>query len=70
MSEAILRLPQVKSRVGLSRRWDELPHQQLWIAAQDAMAFGSRARSSEDAVRHVLKAATPKTRPSGSHQIR
>jgi hypothetical protein len=35
-------------------RWDELPHQELRYAAKASMAFGSRARASEDAKLHVL----------------
>jgi hypothetical protein len=35
-------------------RWDELPHKELRYAAIASMAFGSRARASEDAKLHVL----------------
>jgi hypothetical protein len=35
-------------------RWDELPHKELRYAAKASMAFGSRARASEDAKLHVL----------------
>jgi len=36
-------------------RWEALPHQELWKAAQDSMGSGSRTRAAEDAKLHVLK---------------
>ena len=45
-------------------RWTELPHQELYQRALNAMALGSRDRASEDSVKHVLKRRLPKLDPS------
>ena len=36
-------------------RWDEIPHNELWARAQEAMSLGSRSRANEDSLKHVLK---------------
>ncbi len=47
-------------------RWDELPHDALWKKVLCAMELGSRARSSEDALRYILKRRLP-TLDSADH---
>jgi hypothetical protein len=36
-------------------RWDEIPHNELWARALEAMSFGSCSRATEDSLKHVLK---------------
>jgi hypothetical protein len=40
-------------------RWIDLPHQELYQRALNAMALGSRERANEDALKHVLKRRLP-----------
>jgi hypothetical protein len=43
----------------LPMRWGELPHQELYQRALNAMALGSRERAGEDSLKHVLKHRLP-----------
>src|SRR5271154_2502733 len=54
----------LRKRSATPIRWSEIPHKQLWIAADDALSLGSRARSSEAAIRHVLKRRLPNLDPA------
>jgi hypothetical protein len=43
----------------LPMRWGELPHQELYQRALNAMALGSRERAGEDSLKNVLKHRLP-----------
>jgi hypothetical protein len=45
-------------------RWEDVPHQALWQRVLDTVAYGSRARSSEESIGYVLKRRLPKLDPN------
>ena len=48
-------------------RWVEIPHEQLYQRARNALAQGSRERAKQDALRHVLIRRLPELDP-GDHR--
>ena len=59
------RLPPPRSGKGapVPVRWNDLPHQELWEQARNAIPFGARERAAEDSVRHILKRQLPRLDP-------
>jgi hypothetical protein len=45
-------------------RWDQIPHEQLWLQIEVALQLGSPARAAEDSLRSVLMRRLPRRHPA------
>jgi hypothetical protein len=55
-----LSVPRPGKGASLPIRWSDLPHQELWEQARNAIPIGARERAAEDSVRHILKRQLPR----------